>query len=89
MERINKKSTSGIGQIFQNLLSYYIQKIRKLLKNCQFTYTKVSKNKIIFFILRDIFSPHCFSLLFLKINIRINLFFFFFCKKYNIVIYDC
>ena len=43
------KSTSGIGQISQNLLSYYNQKIRKLLKICQFTYTKVSKNEIIFY----------------------------------------
>ena len=36
-----KYCTSGIGQISQNLLSYYSQKRRKLLKICQFIYTKV------------------------------------------------
>ena len=39
---------------------------KKTIKICQFTYTKVSKNEINFYTKRY-FSPHCFSLLFLKI----------------------
>ena len=40
-----KKSTFGISQIYQNVLSYCSQKVKKLSKIWQFTYTKVSKTE--------------------------------------------
>ena len=57
------KNTFGIGQMRQNLLSYYSQKIRKLLPMFQFTYVKLSKTEMNFYSEKYFF----YSLLFLKI----------------------
>ena len=76
-ERIYKR-TAGIGRISQNSLSYYIQKIRKLLKIVGLHIQKFQKMKRIF-ILRDIFLLIAFLENIDKDKLD-------FCKNYNIVI---